>query len=432
MNPDLVSCHWPDSLWRATAIPLVPLPALTGSAETRVGIVGAGYTGLSTALHLAEQGVESVVIDRNQPGWGCSGRNGGQVNPCWKVLPDDMGRHYGADAMAGVIRMANATCDLVFQLVDRYNIDCQAIRPGYILAVIGEPGRRYIGHWISQWQVAGSLVETLDRERMARMLGTDHYDCGMLDRRGGSVQPLSYARGLAGACLGMGVTIHGDSAALGVERRGAGWRIRTSGGAVDCESVVFATNGYSDRLWPGLRENIVPVASLISATEPLPPDVTDRITPDRNAVSDTAGLPVYYRIDEAGRMVFGGRGTLFGRTGSVNTGAVRRAALRLYPVLGDFRWEYDWGGYVAMTTHHRPLLLELDEGVYAGLGYNGRGVAMATMMGRLLAERIAEGRTGLPAERSRPIPLHAFHPVGIAGRMVGGRLKDLLAPRIRG
>lgn len=432
MNPDLVSRDWPDSLWKATATPLAPLPCLAAGIETRVGIVGAGYTGLSAALHLAERGVESIVIDRNQPGWGCSGRNGGQVNPNWKVLPDALRKHYRADAMADVIRMANATCDLVFDLVDRYRIDCQAIRPGYILAVVGAPGRRYIDRWISEWQVAGARAETLDRERLAALLGTDHYDCGMLDRAGGSVQPLSFARGLARTCLELGVTIHGDTPALGVERRGAGWRIRTPDGTVDCETVIFGTNGYTDDAWPGLKENIVPVASLISATEPLPPEVTGRITPERNAVSDTAGLPVYYRIDEAGRMVFGGRGTLLGRTGTLDTGAVREAACRLYPALRDFRWEYDWGGYVAMTPHHRPLLLALDEGVYAGLGYNGRGVAMATMMGRLLAEQVAEGRTALPLERSRPMPLHRLHPLGIAGRMLGGRLADLLTPRIRG
>ncbi len=431
MNPDLVSRLWPDSLWKATAVPLPPLSALTQVAETRVGIVGAGYTGLSTALHLAESDVACVVVDRNQPGWGCSGRNGGQVNPNWKVLPDRLRQQVEPKAMTGLIAMVNQTCDLVFDLIDRYRIDCAAIRPGYVLGLIGQPGRRYREQWIDQWQVPAERVERLDRERMAELLGTRHYDCGLLDRSGGSVQPLSYARGLAKACLTQGVTIYGDTPALAIERRRAGWRIRTTEGAVDCETVVIGTNGYTDRLWPGLRENLVPVASLITASEPLPPDVAKRITPLRHAVSDLAGLPVYYRIDEAGRMVFGGRGTFFGRTGSINTSALRQVACRLFPVLRDFRWEYDWGGYVAMTPQHRPLMLTLDQGVYAGFGYNGRGVAMATMMGQQLARRITEGTAALPQDTSQPILLHGMYPLGVAGRMVGGRIRDRLVPRLR-
>ena len=431
MNPDLVSHVWPNSLWRATAIPLQPLPALENLIETRVGIVGAGYTGLSTALHLAERDVASVVVDRNQPGWGCSGRNGGQVNPNWKVLPDHLRKRFEPGVIAGLVNLANRTCDLVFDLIERYDILCEAIRPGYILGVKGKPGRRYIEQWIAQWQPPPERTERLGRERIGELLGTNHYDCGMLDRGGGSVQPLSYARGLAKACLDLGVSIHGDTPALTIERRGIGWRIRTPNGGVDCETVVIGANGYSDRLWPGLKENIVPVASLITASEPLPAEVANRITPFRNAVSDAASMPVYYRIDQAGRMVFGGRATLFGRTGSVDTTILRKAACNLFPALEDFRWEYDWGGYVAMTTHHCPLMLALDKGVYAGLGYNGRGVAMATMMGKQLARLITQGRAELPLEPSRPIPLHGLYPIGIAGRTLGGLIGDRIIPRIR-
>ncbi len=431
MNPDLISRTWPDSLWNATAIPLAPLPVLQNVTETRVGIVGGGYTGLSTALHLAERGVESIVMERNQPGWGCSGRNGGQINPNWKILPDPLRMHIEPDRMKDLIQMMNTTCDLVFELIARYGMDCHTIRPGYLLGVIGKPGRQYMDRWVTQWRIPPERAQILQRERLAELLGTNHYDCGMLDRCGGSLQPLSYARELARVCLTQGVTLHGDTPALRVQRRGAGWRIHTSEGAVDCATVVIATNGYTDPLWPGLRQNIVPVGSLISATEPLPSDVTNQITPQRHAVSDMAGLPIYYRIDEAGRMVFGGRSTIFGRIGSHDTRALRKMACRMYPMLRDFHWEYDWGGYVAMTSHQRPLMLQLEEQVYAGLGYNGRGVAMATMMGKQLAQQITEGWAALPLESPRAIPLHGLYPIGIAGRMVAGYLRDRLLPGIR-
>jgi len=431
MNPDLISTAWPCSLWTATAVPLDDLPALEGVSETEVGIVGAGYTGLSTALHLAEAGMSSVVIDRNQPGWGCSGRNGGQVNPNWKVLPEAMRRHYGRADLEAVIQMANGTCDLVFDLIRRHDIDCQAIRPGYVLGIVGHGGQRYRDQWLDQWRVPGSNVEILGRRRIGELLGTDHYDCGLLDRRGGSVQPLSYARGLAKTCLKAGVSIHGDTPALSIERDGSGWRIRTPRGAVRCRGVVIGTNGYSDRLWPTLRENVVPVASLISATAPLPDELARKILPNRNAVSELGGVPNYYRVDENNRMVFGGRGTVFGRTGKLDTLALRRSATKLFPELRSATWEFDWGGYVAMTTHHRPLLLRLDDMVHAGLGYNGRGVAMATMMGKQLAMAVTEGKSELPMEISRPIPLHRFHGLGIAARLVGGTLVDAGTRRIR-
>ena len=191
----------PESLWQATAPPLEKMPALEGGIECEVAIVGAGYTGLSTALHLAESGCKSVIVDKEQPGWGCSGRNGGQVNPNWKVLPQDIRKFYTHGEFERIIGVVNKTCDLVFELIDRYQIECDAIRPGYVLGVVGRAGMNFVNRWSEQWQVAGADVESLGATEIADLIGTEHYDGGMLDRRGGSVQPLSYARGLATSCV---------------------------------------------------------------------------------------------------------------------------------------------------------------------------------------------------------------------------------------
>lgn len=428
---DLDTDHgWPDSLWHKTAEPLADLPTLRGVTETRVGVIGAGYTGLSTALHLAESGTDTVVIDAKQPGWGCSGRNGGQVNPNWKVLPEKIRRFYDAAEFGNVMRVVNGTCDLVFELIEKYDIQCHAVRPGYVLGVVGQKGMHFVHTWFKQWEVVDANVELLDRSSISSLVCTDVYDGGMLDRRGGSLQPLSYARGLARACLDNGVAIYGDTPALSVSRSGGGWRIETPYGAVDCAVLVIGANGYTDACWPGLQQTIVPVASLITATEPLPEDVANGILPERNAVSESGGVPSYYRLDEDNRMVFGGRGTFDGRVGDLDTRALRAKAERLYPSLREVKWEFDWGGYVAMTTHHRPMLLRLADGAFSGLGYNGRGVAMATMMGKQLAMAARGEPPELPIERPKTIPFHSLRNVGIAARILGGHVMDAFTRRV--
>ena len=421
--------EFPQSLWQATAAPLEDLPALSEILECEVGIIGAGYTGLSTALHLAESGHQSIVIDKHQPGWGCSGRNGGQVNPNWKVLPQHIRKYYTNDEFDRTIRTVNQTCDVVFDLIERYQIECEAIRPGYVLGVVGKAGMDFVDQWTKQWRVVGANVETLDKTGISSLLGTSHYDGGMLDRRGGSLQPLSYARGLARVCLKTGVKIFGGTPALSINRTQGGWSIKCPEGEIRCRKVVVGTNGYTDRCWPGLETTIVPVASLITSTRPLPDDIAAQILPNRNAVSEAGGVPYYYRLDAANRMIFGGRGTLTGKIGRCNTQGLRRAAVKLFPVLKNAEWEYDWGGYVAMTTHHRPMLLELDKNLFAGLGYNGRGVAMATMMGKQLALLSGGVEPDLTVDEPRRIPLHEFYPAGILFRIVSGHLQDALTRR---
>lgn len=430
MNPDLVSSAWPDSLWQATAVVMDDSPPLAGPVETEVCVVGAGYTGLSSALHLAEAGLSSVVVERNQPGWGCSGRNGGQIHPNAKSLPGVTWRYPESDRIDPVIRLTNAACDLVFDLIRRHHIPCEASQSGYVMAIRGDAGRRYIEQWIDRWCVAGSQVDMLDRRRVAEALGTEHYDCGMFDARGGSLQPLSYARGLARVCLERGVAVYGNSPVVRIARAGSGWRVDTPRGSVSCKSIVIGTNGYTDSVWPRLRQHLVPVASLISATEPLPDRIAGQVIPGRMPVAETpGGIPSYFRLDERNRMVFGGRGTIFGRCGKLDTAALRRKAIRLYPQLAEVTWAYDWGGYVAITPQQRPLLIRLDRNVYAGLGYNGRGIAMATLMGSQLGLAVAEGKAVLPIEAPSPVPLHRFHPLGIAVRTAKGELTDRFRPR---
>jgi len=414
------------SLWAETAPPAPDCPPLEGTHETEVAIIGGGFTGLSAALHLAQEGRAVHVLEAAEPGWGASGRNGGQVNPAWKVLPDDIEARHGRAAGARIVAMASATCDLVFDLIERHQIGCDAVRPGYVQGGFAAPGKRHLDKWVRQWSKRGAPVAFLERAEAEALLGTDAYDCAMLDRRGGNIQPLSFARGLAQAAMEKGAAVHGASTVSKLRRAGAAWRVETAQGAVTAEKVFLCTNGYSDALWPGLRQSVVPAPSFVAATEPLDDTLRAQILPGKHAVSETRRNQFYYCMDRHGRFVIGGRGNLLDSAEQGDTSHIQAAASKLFPQLRDARWAFAWGGYVAMTWNKAPKLMRLDDNVYAGLGYNGRGVAMATMMGKQLA-LLALGETpDMPVSGLKRIPFHAFRRVGITTRLIGGALLDRL------
>jgi glycine/D-amino acid oxidase-like deaminating enzyme len=365
-------------------------------------------------------------LEAAELGWGASGRNGGQVNPGWKVLPSEIVARTGRARGARVARMAHATGDLVFELIDRFQISCDARRPGTRQAGVGRRGRRAQESWAREWSAHGVEVELLDRKAFADLLGTERYGGGLRDPRGGNLQPLSYARGLAKAAAGLGARLHGGSPATAVERRGAGWRVETPGGRVSAERLVIGTNGYTDDLWPGLKETVVPVASHIVASRPLGQNLARSILPGRHAVSETRRVLFYFRMDRDGRFVFGGRGKLFGGADDGDMAHLQAAAQRLYPQLEDVGWDFAWGGYVAVTRDHMPRLLELAPGVFAGLGYNGRGVAMATMMGKQLALAVLGEDPDMAVETLRPIRFHGLRQVGITWNLLTGGWLDRL------
>ncbi len=416
------------SLYAHTARPAVAAARLTGDLSVSVCIVGAGFTGLSAALHLAEAGHQAIVIDRNEPGWGASGRNGGQVNPGLKHDPDAIEHDFGNDLGGRMVALAGSAPAFVFDLIARLGIDCEASNRGTIRAAVTPGQLAEVRSAAEQWIRRGAPVEFLDRGRAAEMIGSNYYPGALFDRRGGSLNPLAYARGLAEAALRAGAKIVSATPARAIHQRQGRWTVDTPSGAITCDHLIIATNGYSDRLWPRLSRTIVPVYSAIAATEPLEPRLSEAILPSRPVLYEQSSFHAYYRIDAFDHFLLGAGGPLRDTRDPVDYIHLQRHAVRLFPALAGVRWKFFWNGQVALTADRYPHVHEPAPGVHIGLGYNGRGVAMASLMGRLLAERVRhrDDHFDLPITPIRPIRFHRFWRTGVQVRRVYGNIRDQL------
>lgn len=422
------------SLWAASCAPLTALPQLSGDTRAEVAVVGAGYTGLSAALHAASAGRDVVVLEAGEIGAGGSGLNGGQVIAGLKHDPDTLESLYGERVGAQLISCSGTAPDLVFDLIRRYSIECDAVRAGWIQLAVSERQVGPLERRAAQWRNRGADTAVLSDRDAARLTGTTRYCGGWIDRRGGTVQPLAYLRGLARAAQECGARLFTSSAARRLTRAGDEWRLETEHGAVTAKTVIVATDAYTDQTFNALRRTVVAVPSIQVATAPLPASLRARILPEGQSVSDTQRILRYFRLDAAGRLVLGTRGSYGDVPVPVRTRAHERALHDLYPGLEGVPLEYRWGGFVAMTRDGIPHLHEPAPGLLAGLGYNGRGVAMATAMGRLLARR-ALGETsaslGFPVTPVQPIRLHALSRMGARATIQYLQARDALERGLR-
>jgi glycine/D-amino acid oxidase-like deaminating enzyme len=418
----------PPSLYADTAVLPVPTPALDADRSVPVAIIGGGFTGLSTALHLAEQGIDVLVLEAREPGWGASGNNGGQVNPGLKHDPDQIETDFGADLGRRMIAFSYGTTNFTFDLIRRYQIPCEARQNGTLRAAYNEASVAGIETTARQCIARGMPVTLLDRAKLREMTGTDRYLCAMLDSRGGDLHPLSYARGLARAAISAGAAVHGATPALALKREGSRWRIETPRATVTAEKVLLATNGFTDDLWPGLRRTIVPMFSSIAATAPLSDAVARDIMPTRSVLYESGHITVYYRIDQQNRLLMGGRGPMQWIDKPADIAYLTRYAERLWPQLKGAAWTHAWNSRLAITPDHYPHVHEPAQNLLISLGCNGRGVALSTAMGAQLARRLIDTKADMdmPISGIKPIAMHAFWPLAVRSAVLTGRVRDRL------
>lgn len=416
------------SLWAATAPPAPPTPPLEGSTEADVCIIGGGYAGLSTALHLAEQGVSAVVLESHEPGWGGSGRNGGQVIPGIKYDPSEIAEKFGPAGGEAMAAFVGSTADLVFDLIARHGMDVPFVRNGWIQGAHNPAMIETVKRRAAEWRARGVASEVLTREQVNAAMGNSQYLGGWMDPRGGGVQPLAYARGLATAALKAGARIHGQSRVASLDKSGAVFLVRTaSGGTVKAGRVVLATGGYTGNLIPKLRQTIIAPNSFMIATEPLSDNIAKSILPGGQVTSDTRQLLLYFRKDHTNRFLLGGRGPFREPQAASDWGHLERVIGKMYPQLTGAKIDFRWCGRVALTQNFLPHFHEPEPGLLIDIGCMGRGVGLQTAVGKAMASYCV---TGNPADLPFPvvpitaIPLHALHKLYVSAIITWYRMTD--------
>jgi len=373
--------------YRPSAGELAELPR-----EARVAIVGGGYAGLSAALELARHGIDAVVLEANELGFGASTRNGGAVSGGVNVGKSFSGKTIAVDPDRAGSMLSDAAdaFTLIDRLIDDEKIDCGWEKSGRF---VGAWTRR---HYDAQSQrlallnaSARSGAYMVPRDRQREEIASDYYFGGIIVERSGKLHPALYYKGLLEACRRRGVAVCARAAVTGLTRTGSAWRVETARGTVSAGDVVIATNGYTGSLTPALRRRIVPIASHIIATEELPPDLARSLIPKGRTLSDTRRVLCYYRMSPDGRrMVFGGRARFTQVDARVSATILHRYMVDRFPQLRGIKITHSWTGNTAFTLDALPHMGRRDDLHYC-LGCNGSGIAMMTYLGWQTARKIA-------------------------------------------
>ena len=382
--------EYPASWYAATRAEFPALPALQSDVTADVCVVGAGYTGLSAALHLARAGLSVVVVEAQRVGFGASGRNGGQVGSGQRQDQETLERMVGRDDARHLWALAEEAKGMVRSLIADHAMPV-TFHPGVAHACYAraevEDAHRYAEKLARDYGY--DQIQPLDRDGIRTLIGSEAFAGGEVDRGAGHVHPLNYAIGLAQAAQAAGAVIHERSEVTRIDD-GPRPVVRTAQGSVRCGHVILACNGYLGGLEPQVAERVMPINNFIVATEPLGDRAKD-ILSEPVAVADTKFVVNYWRLSEDGRLLFGG-GESYGWRFPDVVATVRKPMLKVYPQLADVRIDHAWGGTLAITMTRNPCFIRPRPNVLSASGYSGHGVALATLAGRVMAEAV-QGRT---------------------------------------
>lgn len=388
-------------LWERTSPPAPPTNTLETSLDVDVAIVGGGYTGLSAALHLAESGTNVVLLEAKEIGFGGAGRNVGLINAGLWVLPEDMIGQLGATYGERLLDLLGHGPAEVMQIIDKHAIECELERQGTLHCGVGDAGLRELEQRATQWHKRGAPVELLDSDQAAEHIGSTKYTGALLDKRAGTLQPLAYARGLARAVLDAGVKIFTNSQVLSMNADGGRQVLKTPKGEVRAQWVIVATDAYGEGCFSCTREEQVFLPYFNLATKPLGDNLAYSILPKREGAWDTKQILSSFRMDKAGRLVFGSVGALRNSGASIHKAWARKEIRRLFPQLGDVEFEQEWFGMIGMTNDAMPRFHKFAPNVIGFSGYNGRGIAPGTVFGRVLASYVR----GEIQDKDLPLPV---------------------------
>jgi glycine/D-amino acid oxidase-like deaminating enzyme len=413
------------SLWQATAGERSHFAALSGSHHVDVAIIGGGYTGLTTARYLARRGLSAIVLEGSRIGWGASGRNGGVVSGKFRLAFSDIASRFGLATARRMHDLGLEAIAHVDELIEDYAITAADYRPtGSLRCAHNEVSFQALKAevaWLNQaLGDRGCLV--LSREELTAETGSPGFVGGMLNVHGGVIHPLNFVLGIAAGLTAAGITIVEKSPVLSLRRDGGSLLLETPDGLVRARQAVIATNGYSD-LTPAtaaLRKTIIPFRSAMIATAPLSGTAAAGLLKQGRSYTETRRMMRWFR-KSGDRLLYGGRGA-FGKADSDSAfAALHKAMIRQFPVMADIEITHRWSGLVAMTLDSVPHVGRLDDRVVYALGYNGTGVALASLMGKHVAAMVTGERPDLGLLTSTQIKPVPFYPIREpAVRLVAG------------
>lgn len=377
-------------LWRASSRERIDAPPLGRDMTVDLAIIGGGFTGTSAALEAARRGASVCLLEAETFGHGGSGRNVGLVNAGLWLPPDDVVEQMGEAAGHRLIDALGAGPGLVFSLIEREGIDCEATRNGTLHLAHSPAGWRDLEARHRQGNRLGAPVSLVDRDETARRTGSQAFYGALFDPRAGTIQPLAYCRGLARAAQRHGASICEHSPVTALRRDGEMWLLHAAGHTVRAKSVLVATNAYHLGIEAPYTPAFIPFNYCQFATAPLPEAARRAILPGGEGCWDTAMVMSSLRLDQAGRLIVGGVGSMEAGGGGFHRAWAERKLRQLFPTLGTIAFEHGWSGRIAMTNDHIPKIVAFGPGAYACFGYSGRGIAPGTVFGAAAARALLD------------------------------------------
>lgn len=405
ISPDCSdSPYWLDDLPAPPAMPSTPLQ------EVDVVVVGSGYTGLHAAIETARGGRTTMVLDAQDPGWGCSTRNGGQISASIKPSLEKLTARLGEERARAIRQEGETALQWIEDFVTSEALQCDFRRKG----------RYHAAHTPAHYDEIARNAEILRRDEgveayavsrsdQRQELGSDVYHGGVVFSRHASINPAKYHRGLLSLALSAGVHVVGHCAVTQIQRQNAGFTLTTGKGSVHARDVIVATNGYTSSLTPWLQRRIIPIGSYVIATEPLPEKLMAELFPTDRIASDTCKVVYYYRSSPDGRRVlFGGRVSANETNTAISGPKLASQMCRIFPQLSQCEITHSWMGKVAYTFDELAHT-GVHDGVHYAMGYCGSGVSMAGYLGKRLGQKVLGLAEGQTAFDDLPNPTRPFY-----------------------
>ena len=379
------------SYYAATANWQTDYPMLVGEQRCDIAVVGAGFTGVSTALHLMERGYDVALIESNRVGWGASGRNGGQlIDGIVEVDKiNEIGRKFGNEA-AEAVRKVGVDCrDVVLEKIEKYSINCD-LKFGFLDVALSQGDLDYFASEVERKKSINypHKMELVSKEDMHTVIGSDIYSGGMTHRANGHLHPLNLCIGEARAAEELGARIYEQSQVTRIVH-GEKPRVETRDGIMHAKKIVLAGNAYLGKSEPKLYGKVIPSGSYIIATEPLDPELAHELLPQDMAVCDQRVGLNYFRLSADKRMLFGGLCNYSGRDPKSITAAIQPSMVEVFPQLKNARIDYEWGGNLAITIKRIPQFGRIEGNTWYAQGYSGHGLAPTHIAGQILADAIS-------------------------------------------